>query len=232
MNSSIVLIIFLIFLLYSLSYVSRHSLIVIFNTLSLLFRSKKIASFFISLIYLPGTFLHESAHAVSATLLMLKLDRFSVWPKFENGGLRLGYVTYFKRDVFRSILVGVAPVFLGIFLLLAFPLVQGPTFLKAYAIFVITGTMFSSKQDMKDAIFIIPLLIMLAVIFLLFPEFGVFIKPYMILGLEYLSPYMYDVVEYVLLALAAHAAVFIIFKILLILFIYAGKNSRSKFIYK
>ena len=113
--------------------------------------------------YFPGTVLHELAHAVMAVSIGLKVRTISLIPSWKTGQLKLGYITYDKKDVFRGTLVGVAPVFVGIIFLFSmsyfgafFQGSIGMNVVHAYTIFVISSTMFSSRQDMIDGIYVLP----------------------------------------------------------------------------
>jgi hypothetical protein len=80
--------------------------------------------FFFSLIFLPGVFLHELSHLVSAKLLGVRTGKFSLFPSvMPNGQLRLGYVEAAHTDIVRDSLVGLAPLISGI-LFIAFVSVQ------------------------------------------------------------------------------------------------------------
>lgn len=125
----------------------------------------------VSAIYLPGTIVHELAHYFLAIILFLPVKYMEIFPKIEKGYIKLGSVVYVKRDVIRGFIVGIAPVFAGlttIYLLFSsgFTISQNILIkiLVWYLIFVISSTMFSSPQDMVDAIFAIPILIIISLI--------------------------------------------------------------------
>jgi len=68
-----------------------------------------------SLIFLPGVFLHELSHLVSAKLLGVRTGKFSLIPTvLPNGRLQLGYVEAARTDIARDSLVGLAPLISGI----------------------------------------------------------------------------------------------------------------------
>jgi hypothetical protein len=68
-----------------------------------------------SLIFLPGVFLHELSHLVTAKVLGVRTGRFSLLPEvLPDGRLQLGYVEAARTDIFRDSLVGVAPLVTGI----------------------------------------------------------------------------------------------------------------------
>jgi hypothetical protein len=61
----------------------------------------------------PGVALHELSHAVMATVLGVKVRNFSLWPKRQNGGIRLGFVEILRTDAVRASLIGAAPLVFG-----------------------------------------------------------------------------------------------------------------------
>jgi hypothetical protein len=67
-----------------------------------------------SLLFLPGVFLHEASHFITARVLGVRTGRFSILPrKMEGGRIRLGYVETAQTDIFRDALIGVAPLVTG-----------------------------------------------------------------------------------------------------------------------
>lgn len=129
----------------------------------------------VSLLFLPGTIIHESAHFITALFLILPVKSITVFPRWENNEIKLGQVTFVKKDFLRGILVGIAPVFFGIgiiFSLFYFHIYPannlGLNILYSYVIFSISANMFSSKQDLKDMILIVPVIVLFIIIFYVF----------------------------------------------------------------
>jgi len=117
----------------------------------------------VSLIYLPGTIIHEFGHFIMAMVLFLRVTSISIFPEWKGNYIKLGSVVYEKRDYLRSIIVGIAPLFSGLFFfffIAYFNFWPANNFLVnaflLYLMFTVSSTMFSSKQDLKDLIFIIP----------------------------------------------------------------------------
>ena len=108
------------------------------------------------------------SHFFTAIILFLNVKDIRIFPEFENDHIRLGSVSFEKKDFIRGILVGVAPI---IFAMLIFFIVAtnalyptnslGLNILFGYLIFTISSTMFSSKKDIVDLIYVIPLAIIL-----------------------------------------------------------------------
>ena len=80
----------------------------------LLTGSPQVAMWFFWVIFLPGTFLHELSHWLTANLIGVKTTKFSLWPEVKKGGqLQMGAVQVYVDDPFRHSLIGVAPLIFG-----------------------------------------------------------------------------------------------------------------------
>lgn len=144
----------------------------IFFILRKIVKNEKFVLTIVSLIYFPGTLLHEVSHMLTAMILALKVNKIKIFPVYESGRIQLGSVEFEKKDFVRGFLVGIAPVFTGItflysiFVLRLFPsenIIQNIFFI--YLIFSVSSTMFSSRQDLIDFIYFIPLILILALLF-------------------------------------------------------------------
>jgi hypothetical protein len=158
--------ILLFFQTIALFFVSRHSTNQLFQFLRIFIKNEKWVFAIVSFLYLPGTILHEMAHFFAAMALFLKVKDINIFPEFKKDYIKLGSVLYEKKDFVRSFLVGIAPFFAGIFFfyyLSIFKLFPSVNLLQnllfSYLIFAVSSTMFSSKQDLIDFIFIIPFVI-------------------------------------------------------------------------
>jgi hypothetical protein len=123
----------------------------------------------VSLLFLPGTIIHELAHFFAAMILFMKVRDLKIFPEFEDNEIKLGRVLYEKKDFVRGVLVGIAPIFAGMFffwMIAYYKLFPNPnlfiTIFLGYLVFAVSSTMFSSKQDLVDIIYIIPLIIIAA----------------------------------------------------------------------
>lgn len=159
----------------SLFFLSRITTNEIFYFLRLFIKDEKVNFTIVSILFFPGTIVHESAHFIAVMLLYMKVRDVKFFPEFEKNEIKLGHVLYEKKDFVRGILVGVAPFFAGMFVfwLLAFfhlfPNANiGLTVLFAYGIFAISSTMFSSKQDLVDIIYLLPLTVFIVGIVYIF----------------------------------------------------------------
>jgi len=124
-------------------------------------KSKKITIYILSLLFFPGTVIHELAHAITASILAVPVGRIEFVPVIEGDSVKLGSVQVAKTDFFRRFLIGSAPFFIGttIVLSILYFTAQQKLFdnyliivLIGYVVFEIGNTMFSSKKDMEGAI--------------------------------------------------------------------------------
>lgn len=107
------LIITLPVLLLSQRWIHRH----LHGLAFLLTGNKNWAVVLYAIILLPGVFLHEISHWITAQLLGVRTGAFSILPKIKpDGAIQLGYVEYYKtQDVgaIRESLIGSAPLVTG-----------------------------------------------------------------------------------------------------------------------
>lgn len=129
----------------------------------------------VSLLFLPGTIIHELAHFFAAMILFMKVRELKIFPEFQENEIKLGHVLYEKKDFIRGILVGIAPFFAGAFffwMIAYFKLFPNQniavTILLAYLIFAVSSTMFSSKQDLVDIVYVIPVMILIGGVWYVF----------------------------------------------------------------
>lgn len=134
---------------------------------------------FMAAVFLPGTIVHEFAHASVAQFLGVHVGDIDLVPVIDGKSVKLGSVKIAETDPFRRFLIGTAPVFVGlvvVFLVLViFQRFGGDWPLWAifpvyYAIFQVGNGMFSSRHDMEGAI---ELFIAIAIVFAILYFFGV-----------------------------------------------------------
>lgn len=122
--------------------------------------SKRMTISSLAFIFLPGTIIHEFAHAAIAQGLGVYVGEIEFTPKFEEGGIKLGSVQVAESDPFRRFLIGIAPLIVGFILIfLTFAIFNKfnfsglwPQVLLFYILFQIGNTMFSSKRDLEGAL--------------------------------------------------------------------------------
>lgn len=144
-------------LLYRLSVVV-HSLV--FRFFKRIFRSTRISLWLYSMLFLPGTFIHELSHFIAAVLLFVHVGGMSLMPEYEEGRLKLGEVKVAKTDPIRNFVIGVAPLLFGTAVVLGLiyfasqnNIIYDLRFavLFVYLIFTVSNTMYSSKVDMQES---------------------------------------------------------------------------------
>ena len=156
-------VIFLV-LLIVLYFTSRQTTNEIFYFLRKFIKKDSVVFGIVSLLFLPGTILHEFSHFFTAIVLFLPVHKLQILPEFEKNSIKLGKVLYEKKDVIRGFLVGIAPLFgalmffwfLSVFHLFPHKTIW-VTVLLGYVIFSVSSAMFSSQQDLIDLIYVIPL---------------------------------------------------------------------------
>ena len=199
-------------------FISRLTTNQIFYFLRKFIKKEKVIFSLVSLFYLPGTSLHEIAHFLAATALFLKVKEIKIFPEFKEGYIKLGSVLYEKKDFIRGFLVGIAPIFAGIlffYFISVFKIFPSTNIFQnllfAYLIFAVSSTMFSSKQDLVDFVFIIPILILIiAFIYIFQIDFSIILKNKELL--ESLLEFLKEVNFYLFFSLIINFSFFIILK--------------------
>jgi hypothetical protein len=74
---------------------------------------QEIALWLYAIVLLPGVFLHEMSHALTAKLVGVKIGRISLLPKRADRRIQLGFVPIQETDFLRASLIGGAPLILG-----------------------------------------------------------------------------------------------------------------------
>jgi hypothetical protein len=169
---------------------------------------------------LPGTIIHELAHFLAAISLMLKVHEVHVFPQWEKNYIKLGRVVYEKKDVIRSIFVGIAPVIVGLLFFWWFSAINVLSvedirirIIMVYAIFVISTSMFSSKQDLIDIIYIIPFILIIGAVIYIFQIDLSFILKQDVL-IDGVTKFLYDVNIFLFISLGIHAVIIGLFQAL------------------
>ena len=92
-------------------FISRKTTLLFFSIFNRIFRNAKLSFLSITLIFFPGTIIHELSHYFSAVILFLNVKDIKIFPEFKDNQIKLGHVLYHKKDFLRGILVGIAPFF-------------------------------------------------------------------------------------------------------------------------
>ena len=200
-------------------FLSRQNFKQLFFLLRKIFHREKAVYTLISLIFLPGTIVHELSHFFTAIFLFLPVKDIQIFPKFEEGQIKLGQVFYVKKDFLRGILVGVAPFFGALFLFFGLSFFNlfpnknlGINIVLIYLIFTVSSLMFSSKQDLVDIGYLIPFILFLLIIGYIFqpfiPSFNLSYFKNIIAGLEF---FLTNVNYYLFLSILIHLFLITVF---------------------
>ena len=148
------------------------------RTISFLFftitKSKKFTIHILALLFLPGTAVHELAHAITAGILGVPVGKIEFVPVVEGDKVKLGSVQVGKTDFFRRFLIGSAPFFIGTTIILSILYFTAQnklfdnylmTIIIGYIVFEIGNTMFSSRKDMEGALELFITILIITVIF-------------------------------------------------------------------
>ena len=220
MTQNIFLLIALLFIQgITIFFLSRKNFSHFFHFFRKFFHNQNTVYTLISLIFLPGTIIHEFSHFFTAMFLFLPVKEIRIFPQFENNQIKLGHVLYVKKDFLRGILVGVAPFFGALFLFFGLSFFNlfpnknlGINVALIYLIFTVSSLMFSSKQDLVDIGYLIPFLLFLLIIGYIFQPFiPSFNLPYfknIIAGLEF---FLTNVNYYLFLSILIHVLLMGIF---------------------
>jgi hypothetical protein len=152
--------------------------------LSLLFyhttHNKTLTIRLLSFFFFPGVFVHEIAHYLAALFLFVPAGNIEFMPVVREGSVKLGSVSIAKTDPFRRMIIGVAPVLVGLSLIFfivwfGFSQIQKSGFpqfywivIVGYCLFVVGNTMFSSKKDMEGAVELIGTLVIVILLLYFF----------------------------------------------------------------
>ncbi len=205
-------------LLVSLFFISRLTTNELFHFLRMFFKKDSTVFGLVSLVFFPGTVLHEFSHFLMAMVLMLPVHKIQILPEFEKNYIKLGKVLYEKKDFIRGLIVGIAPLFGALFFfwfLSAFRLFPSQnvflTLGLGYIIFAVSSTMFSSKQDMVDIIYIVPVFIGVGVVIYLFNiNLDFFLNNPVLM--KQIQEFSSHVLFYLLFSLIVHGIVILVLK--------------------
>lgn len=164
-------------------YFSQKKLITIFGRLIHRFGGNRNSLIiFWSLIFLPGTVIHELSHFLFAILTGARTGKIEILPKIleagfekevEGSGVALGSVQTQRLNLIQGTLVGLAPFFVGLSILvwLTFSLQASYLsssyywlFFQGYLFFTISNSFFPSSSDLRH---VVPAAVMLLFLLLL-----------------------------------------------------------------
>ncbi len=123
-------------------------------------RKSKWTYYFLALLFLPGTYIHEMSHFLMAKILFVPTFGINLRPKVNGNLITLGSVEIAKTDFVRRFLVGAAPFLFGTLLLIGsmhillineWHKTSIGIGLEAFLVFEIGNTMFMSKRDLEGS---------------------------------------------------------------------------------
>ncbi len=142
-----------------------------------------------TILFLPGTIIHEFAHAGVAKLLGVKVGKIMIYPHKDqaSGEMKAGSVELKRADLVRMSIIGTAPLVVGIVILTAVvyylfglltsfsnpqlflpriweTLMVPVNYLLFLLIFIVSTTMFTSKKDVREFMILLPILIALFIL--------------------------------------------------------------------
>lgn len=81
----------------------------------LLTKSRPVAISFLSILFFPGTVIHELAHLFTAEILGVRTSGLTLVPEgIEQKDVKTGSVSIAQSDPIRRAIIGIAPVFVGL----------------------------------------------------------------------------------------------------------------------
>lgn len=132
-----------------------------------------------SLVFLPGVIIHELSHLLIAAILFVPVGDMEFVPRRVGNSVKMGSVEIGKTDPIRRALIGFAPIFMGLVIVVGAVYLASINFLSlqsrgpylfaiivlalVYLLFAVSNTMFSSPRDMEGTV---EILITLFIIFI------------------------------------------------------------------
>ena len=153
-------------------------------------KSTKATIYLLSILFFPGTVIHELAHMFTAIILFVPVGSINIFPSFEKsppslaksdsarqGEVKLGSVEIGKTDPVRRAIIGFGPVFAGLVIMLSIlwqffspesSVLEQPLWkivLAIYILFEIGNTMFSSKKDLEGTLELLGTIVIIVLLF-------------------------------------------------------------------
>lgn len=161
----------LVLLLIGLFFLSRSLNASLFEMFYRFTFSQKTSVTLLTLLFFPGTIVHELSHLFTAEVLGVRTGKISLVPEIiDDEHIQAGSVQVSRTDPFRRSIIGVAPLLVGVFavtllssvitthfndIVIIFgqpePWKNGSVYLfilLGYLLFTIVNNMFPSKEDM------------------------------------------------------------------------------------
>lgn len=174
---------FLLFLLLFFLYLSSRKVATyIYKFIYLVIGSSRFSIALLAIIVLPGTLIHEFSHLVFATFLRVPTGNLTIMPSMgKKGEVKTGRLEIVKPDPFRHILIGLAPMIVGLIIIYVIGNYLLPSFsqllsfqfsvlsiISLYLLFAMSVTMFSSRKDLESLIIAGPIIFLIGLSLYLF----------------------------------------------------------------
>lgn len=99
---------------------SRRLIQAIYRLVVTIVRSRALSIWIVTILFFPGTVIHELAHLFVAEVLRVRTGKLTLVPEsLEGNEVKAGAVAIAQTDPFRRTLIGLAPVYVGIIVLAA-----------------------------------------------------------------------------------------------------------------
>ena len=132
---------------------SRRLIQAIYRLLFTIVRSRSAAIWIVTILFFPGTVVHELAHLFVAEVLRVRTGKITLVPEsLEGKEIKAGGVMIAETDPLRRTLIGLSPIYVGVGVLTAISNIPILPILTFYCMFAVSNSMFSSKEDMKGVI--------------------------------------------------------------------------------
>lgn len=182
-NARLIIMIYLLPLFFILEIIfllllSKATLQALTNLIHKIVRSYPATINILAILFLPGTIIHELSHMLAAGMTGVHTGDIELMPEIRENGVKLGSAEIGHSDPFRRSLIGLAPIILGLSIIITTLIFFGnaldftsPNFalwkalLLLYVLFEISNTMFSSEKDMEGVLgFTVAIVAVLALI--------------------------------------------------------------------
>ncbi|MBI4066194.1 hypothetical protein HY411_00605 [Candidatus Gottesmanbacteria bacterium] len=149
---------------------SRRLIQAIYRMVFTIARSRTVSLSLVTILFFPGTVVHELAHLFVAEVLRVRTGKLTLVPdvpgeasaksgSLEGTEIKAGGVMIAQTDPLRRTLIGLAPVYVGVAVLTAlsyfFQQFNNVTIITIgilYIMFAVSNSMFASREDMKGVI--------------------------------------------------------------------------------
>lgn len=172
--------------LFVLYFLSKKFIQKLFINIYRLVHNKEKAAVILGWIFLPGTFVHEISHFITALFLIVPVGRINLMPEIVDNGIKLGSAEVGKTDFIRGSIIGLAPLIFGggITLYLVYFIISSgniniwAVLVLVFLIFELSNTMFSSKKDLVSVLELVVFITIISVVMIYFKFYEPFIFMY------------------------------------------------------